>query len=158
MLEHEPLSTVWVTKVMSSARPLVSVVAIPVTVPSESFRITVVEGTSSATPETLACRVTSSCRRRLNSPGPVTSTVVVSIEPSMKSIVDEPLMMTSLVLDMTTSVNVKSPVPSVSIPMALFSMFMLLNSTVPDVREAYLKAAPAEPVMAPETSPPRSDW
>ena len=157
-LEHEPLSTVWVTKVMSFATPLESVEAMPVTVPSESFRMTVVSATSSVVPETLACSVTSNWRRRSKEPLPVTSTVVVSIDPSMNSMVAAPVMRTSLVLDITTSVSVNIPSPSVSIPTALFSMVMLLNSTEAEVREAYLNAAPVEPVMVPESAPPTSVW
>ena len=158
MLAQDPLSMVCVTKVMSLATPLLSVSAMPVTVPSLSFKITVVSSTSSATPETLACRVMSTWRRRVNSPLPVTSTVEVSMVPSMYSIVEDPVMSTSLVLDMMTSVRVKSLEPSVSIPIALFSMLMLAISTAAEVREPYLKAAPADPVIAPVKSPPTSDW
>ena len=152
------LSTVCVVKSRSLATPFESVSAMPVTAPVLSLRTMVVSVTSSATFETLAWRVMSSCRWRLNSPVPVTSTAVVSTLPSMKSMLEEPVITTSLVFDITTSVSVKSPLPSVSIPMALFEMVMSLNSTSLLVRLAYLNAAPADPVMVPETSPPMSLW
>ena len=143
---------------MSSANPLASVSVMPVTAPSASLRITVVPSTSSVVPETLALRLMSNCRSRLNSPDPVTSTADVSMVPSMKSMMAAPEMTTSFVLDMTTSVSVNIPSPSVSIPTALFSMVMLSNSTAASVRGPYLNAAPLEPVMVPETVPPRLFW
>ena len=46
-----------------------------------------------------AVTVRSSCRILLRIPVPVTSTVVVSIVPSMKSIVPDPVITASFVLD-----------------------------------------------------------
>ena len=144
--EQDPASTVWVTKVRSDATPLVSVSAIPVTTPSASFRTTLVPETSSVVvvpPEvTSAVTVMSTSRIRENNPVPVTSTVEELISPSMKSIVDEPLMITSLVLFNSTSFSTKLVEPKDSIPTPFCTMDRPDNETSRFVFNPYFKAGP----------------
>ena len=139
-------------KVKSAARPLESVVAIPVISPSVDLRTTLVPSIA----EPSAVTVTSTNLILLNTPVPVAVTDAVSTDPSMKSIVDEPVICTSLVLDIVTSVSVKSPLPPASIPTLLLEIVMLLIVTGSFVFVPYLNAGPAEFWTTPVKSPPRS--
>ena len=101
--------------VRPAAAPDESVTADPVCAPLPSVRTTFVSDT--ALPS--AVSVMSSKRILFITPAPVTSTVVVSTVPSMKSTVPLPEITTSLVFEKSLSVSVIVPVPAWSIPTAL---------------------------------------
>ena len=146
------LSTTCVVKVMSSATPVAFVTAIPDRAPSPSLTITLVPSTASPS----ALTVTSSSLILFRTPVELAVTVEVSIVPSMKSIVEEPVIVISLVFAIVTSVRVKSPEPPASIPTLLLEIVIPLIDTGSCVFGPYLNAAPAELATVPVKSPPRS--
>ena len=92
-----------------------------------------------STPDPSALIVISNSRIRSKSPVPVTDTVVVSIVPSMKSILLEPvILMSFVVLANVESVIVNSCEPAVSRPTALPETVMPSNTTFFDVKGPYL--------------------
>ena len=141
--------TVAVSKTRPSATPSESVIPFPADAPSASISVTV----ASATGELSAVNVTSSWRIRVNIPVPVTSTLVESTVPSIKSTFAALLITTSFVLPMVTSVRVISPAPSVSTPIAFDEIDMLSKLTSLSVFWPYLNAAPALFTTEPESDP-----
>ena len=100
--------------------------------------------------------VISSSRILSKSPVPVTTTDVGSTVPSMKSMLLEPVIFTSLViLAKVESMIVISPDPAVSNPISFPAKLMPSNSTFLDVRGPYLYAAPLLFVIEPVRSPPK---
>ena len=109
-----PLASIrMVRNSIPSACPVESVVPVPVICLSAFMRTTFV----SATGFVSASRVIVSSRMRSNPPSPVTTTVEVSMVPSMKEISLDPVILMSLaVFANVESLMVISPEPAVSIP------------------------------------------
>ena len=100
--------------------------------------------------------VITNSRIRSKSPVPVTDTLDVSILPSIKSTLLEPVTTTSfVVLANAESVIVNSWLPAVSRPTSFPARVIPSNTTFLLVRGPYLYAAPALFVMVPERSPPK---
>ena len=134
---------------MSVASPLESVIAEPVASPSPFFRMTFAPETGFES----AVSVTSKWRILLNTPLPVTCTVVASTSPSMKSIVAVPEITASFVLAKLLSIKVRVPLPAVSIPTAFVPSVRPFQVMSFDVAEPNLIPAPAELAIVPDSSP-----
>ena len=86
----------------------------------------------------------------------MTSTVVESTSPSIKSMLEEPEITTSFVFSISTSLRTKLEVPRDSIPIPLVLMDKPDIETSRFVFNPYFNAAPCAPVMVPEKSVFRS--
>ena len=134
---------------MSEAIPFESVVAEPVGSPSPFFSTTFVPVITLVS----AVTVTSTCRILFKIPVPVTSAVVVSIVPSMKSTEADPEINISFVLANVLSTKVSFPVPAVSTPIALVAKFIPDQVRSSLVAAPNLIAGPADVPIVPDNSP-----
>ena len=120
--------------VIPIASPFESVSALPTATPSAFFKTTLDPDT--AVPS--ASTAISSARILLNKPLPVTSTLEVSIVPSIKLTDPEPVISTSLVFAKVLSVKLRVPDPAFSTPTKFVAMLIPvhdLSSVVENFRE-----------------------